>query len=353
MNAPPPPPLSAPPSAPAHPADVPPDRAPALWQVAPGLAELRETALDAAPGDLVIRTLYSGISRGTEALVLAGAVPPTEHDRMRAPMQAGDFPFPVKYGYAAVGRVIAGPEARLGEIVFALAPHQAVFACAPGMARPLPPGLPPARAVLAANMETALNIVWDAAAGPGDRIAVVGAGVVGALVGWLCAQLPGAEVTLIDTNAARAPLARALGCAFAAPDSARSDSVRPGECDVVIHASASPEGLAFALGLAAPEAVVVEASWHGDRAVPVPLGQAFHSQRLRLISSQVGRLPPVRAPRWTHARRLQKALDLLCAPALDVLISGETALADLPAAYPGILADPATLCHRVRHTLPT
>jgi threonine dehydrogenase-like Zn-dependent dehydrogenase len=331
------------------PPDTFPETAPALWQVAPGAAALRATPVAPGRDDLIIRTLYSGISRGTESLVLAGAVPVAERARMRAPLQEGDFPFPVKYGYSAVGRVIAGPPERLGTTVFALGPHQAVFACPAGMAHPLPAALPPARAVLAANMETALNITWDAGAAPGDRIAVVGAGVVGALVGYLCARLPGAEVTLFDTNPARAALAAQLGCAFAAPDAAAQDRLS-GQADVVIHASASPEGLALALALAGREATVVEASWYGDRAVPVPLGGAFHSQRLRLVSSQVGRLPPARAPRWDYARRLRKALDLLCDPALDALISGETALDDLAPAYPRILADPATLCHRVRHS---
>ena len=260
---------------------------------------------------------------------------------MRCPLQEGDFAFPVKYGYCAVGRVVAGP--RRGETVFALAPHQSRFACPPALAHRLPDGLPPERAILAANMETALTVVWDSGAGPGDRVAVVGAGVVGALAGWLCAQLPGAEVTLVDTEPGRAALADALRCGFAAPDRAE------GGADVVIHASASAEGLATALRLAGREAVVVEASWYGDRAVPAPLGGAFHSQRLRLVSSQVGSLPPARAPRWSHARRMAKALSLLADPALDALISGETAFDALPAAYADILAAPGTLCHRVRY----
>ena len=338
----------------------------ALWQIGPGRAALRDTPIAAVAGDLLIAAHFSGISRGTEALVLAGQVPVSEHGRMRAPLQEGAFPFPVKYGYAAVGRILSGGSAAPatgtaaslsgagdstdpaalpadGTPVFVLGPHQAVFAAPSAMVHPLPEGLPPGRAVLAANMETALNILWDSGAGAGDRVAVVGAGVVGALVAYLCALLPGAEVTLIDTNPDRAALAAALGCVFAAPAAA------PEGCDVVIHASASAAGLATALAAAGPEACVVEASWHGDRAVPAPLGAAFHSQRLRLISSQVGRLPPARAPRWSHARRLRKALELLRDPALDVLISGETEFPDLPEAYPRILADPATLCHRVRY----
>ncbi|MBK5926585.1 zinc-dependent alcohol dehydrogenase, partial [Rhodobaculum claviforme] len=297
-----------------------------------------------APHEVMVTTLFSGISRGTERLVFEGRVPTAEHARMRCPLQEGDFPFPVKYGYAAVGLITGGPSARLGQPVFVLAPHQSRFACPAAMARPLPEGLAPELAVLAANMETALTVVWDAGVGPGDRVAVVGAGVIGALVGRLCARIPGTEVTLIDHTPARAGLAAHLGCGFAVPGDAR------GGCDVVIHASASAPGLAEALRLAGPEAVVVEASWHGAAEVAVPLGGAFHSQRLRLISSQVGCVPPARAPRWDNARRMDAALALLAGDgAVAALISGETGLDDLPHAYGAILADPDTLCHRIRH----
>jgi hypothetical protein len=312
----------------------------ALWITGPGVAELRETALGS--GEVRARALYSGISRGTESLVLAGGVPESEWGRMRAPLQEGEFPFPVKYGYATVARVVEGPEALRGGVIFALHPHQDEFALPAAMALPVPDAVPPGRAVLAANMETALNIVWDAGAGPGDRIAVVGAGVVGALVAWLCARMPGTEVTLVDVNPARAGLAAALGCSFAAPGDA------PEGCDVAIHTSASGAGLATALGAVGTEGTVVEASWYGARPVEVVLGGAFHSGRARIISSQVGAVAPSRRARWTHARRLAKALDLLADPALDVLVSGETAFADLPARYAGIIADPGTLCHRVR-----
>jgi threonine dehydrogenase-like Zn-dependent dehydrogenase len=249
----------------------------------------------------------------------------------------------VKYGYAAVGRVTDGPEGLRGRDVFVLHPHQDRFAAPAAMCVPVPGGVPLGRAVLAANMETALNVVWDAGAGPCDRIAVVGAGVVGALAGWLCARLPGAEVTLVDVNPERAGLAAALGCGFSAPEAA------PEGCDLVIHASASAGGLATALGAAGLEAAVVEASWYGEGTVPAPLGGAFHSRRLRLVSSQVGRVPAGQTARWTHRRRLAAALELLRAPELDALISGETDFAALAGAYGAILDDPGTLCHRVRY----
>lgn len=313
----------------------------ALWITGPGRAELRPEA--EPEGEVMIETAFSGISRGTEALVLAGRVPGSERETMRGPMQAGDFPFPVKYGYAAVGRATRGPSGLVGRDVFALHPHQDRFAAPAAACLPLPDGVPPERAVLAANLETALNVVWDAGPAPCDRIAVVGAGVVGALVGWLCARLPGSEVTLVDVNPARAELAAALGCGFAAPE------VAPEGCDVVIHASATAAGLATALGAAGTEAAVVEASWYGEGTVAAPLGAGFHSRRLRLVSSQVGRIPAARAARWTHRRRLAAALGLLRAPELDALISGETDFADLADAYEAILDDPGTLCHRVRY----
>lgn len=310
----------------------------ALWCVAPDRTEIRPA--DTGTG-VAVKALYSGISRGTERLVSKGQVPVSEHDRMRAPGMEGAFPFPVKYGYCNVGEVTEG--ALAGRCVFALMPHQTHYRLPQDSLTLLPEGLPPERAVLAANMETALNVVWDSGASAGDRIAVIGAGVVGALVAYLLARMPGTDVTLVDINPARARLAGALCLHFASPEAA------PQECDVVIHTSASDAGVSLALSIAGMNATVVEASWHGDRSVSVPLGGAFHSRRLRLISSQVGHLPAQRLSRWSYARRMAKALDLLRDPQLDALISGETDFAALPDVYASILTAPETLCHRIRY----
>ncbi|SFF14145.1 hypothetical protein SAMN05216566_103248 [Aureimonas phyllosphaerae] len=262
---------------------------------------------------------------------------------MRAPLQEGAFPFPVKYGYSVIGLVEGGRDAPVGQTVFCLHPHQDRFA-APMMAfRPVPKGVPPARAVLAPFMETALNIVWDAAIAPGDRVAVVGAGLIGCLVAYLCARIPGADVTLADPNPARRDVLAGWGCDLVAPDAL------PGDQDVVIHASGRPEGLARALDCAGLEARVVEASWFGRQDVAVPLGGAFHSRRLRLVSSQVGRIPANRQARWTTARRLDMALRLLADPLLDRMFSGESAFERLDRDYGTILSDPDTLCHRIRY----
>jgi len=301
-----------------------------LWYVAPGRAEIREETLpQPAAGELRVCTLHSAISRGTEHLVQAGRVPPSEYERMRAPAMAGQFPFPVKYGYAAVGRVETGELS--GQTVFSLYPHQCAFNIARDAAIPLPEGVTPQRAVLAANMETALNAVWDAAAAPADRIAVVGAGVVGVLVSYLCGRMAGAEVTLIDIDSSRATIAEALGVRFAQPPKA------PHDCDIVFHTSGNAQGLASALELAGDEASIIEMSWYGSGTVGLALGGAFHSRRLKLISSQVGQVAPSHRPRWTYRRRLTAALALLADPKLDALLAPAVAFDDLPAELPRIL----------------
>ena len=303
-----------------------------VWYQSQGEVVLHASRLpEPEPGFARVRALYSGISRGTERLVLAGLVPPSEFARMRAPLQEGDFPFPVKYGYCAVGIVEEGPADWLGQTVFCLHPHQDHFLAPLGMLAVVPHGIPARRATLAANMETALNALWDSGAGPCDEIAVIGAGVVGLLVAFLAARLPGAKVTLVDIDPARAALAAALGAGFATPDRL------PAACDVVFHTSASEAGIASAIACAGMEAAIVEMSWYGDRVPLVPLGGAFHSRRLRLIGSQVGQVAPSRRPRWDYARRLSAALELLRHEALDLLVEGSLDLADVPRLLPAIL----------------
>jgi hypothetical protein len=305
----------------------------ALWYIGPGHAEIREEKLLALEsGEVRVRALFGALSRGTEYLVLAGRVPTSEFERMRSPFMGGSFPFPVKHGYSVVGRIEAGPANLLDRSVFVLHPHQTMFNVPSSAVVALPHGVPPERAVLAANMETALNAVWDAAPKPTDRIAIVGAGVVGALVAFLCGRMTGTQVTLVDINPARGELARKLGVGFANAKTA------PADCDLVVHASGTAEGLSVALALAGFEATVLEVSWYGDAPVPVPLGGAFHSRRLRLVSSQVGHVAPSHRADWTHARRLAAAVDMLADARLDALLAPAVAFGDLPARLPDILA---------------
>lgn len=321
-------------------------RARAFWIAARARGEIRdETVADVRDGDVRIRSVYGAVSRGTELLVFQGRVPESEHDRMRAPFQAGTFSFPVKYGYSNVGRVIEGPAELLGRSVFCLFPHQTEYVVPAASVVALPDGVPEARAVLAANLETALNGLWDAAVAAGDRVSVVGSGVVGLLVAYLAASVPGTDVEVVDVDASKAAVAERFGATFRSPGTAR------GGADVVVHASGAPAGLETALALAGTEATVVEMSWFGATKVELSLGAAFHSRRLRILASQVGAVPPSRRVRWTNRRRLALALRLLADPRLDALVTKESAFESLPEAFEELSRETTqkTLCLRVTY----
>ncbi|MFC7220129.1 zinc-binding alcohol dehydrogenase [Streptomyces polyrhachis] len=330
-----------------------------FWITAPGRGEIISTAcpparLPACPparlpacvddGHATVCTLYSAVSRGTESLVFRGRVPVSQYAAMRAPFQEGNFPGPVKYGYLNVGRVEHGPPQLVGRTVFSLHPHQTRFHIPAAALTPVPAEVPPGRAVLAGTVETALNALWDAPPRIGDRIAVVGAGMVGCCVAALLARFPGLRVQLVDTDPSRAAVAAALGLSFASPADAADG------CDLVFHASATGSGLRRGIELLAAEGTLVDLSWYGDEPVSLPLGELFHTRRLTLRSSQVGALAPAQRARHTAADRLTLALELLRDPVFDTLITGESPFEELPS----VLADIATgrlpgLCHRIRY----
>ena len=293
-------------------------------------------------GDVVVRTLFSGISRGTEMLVFRGRVPPSQYSAMRAPFQDGSFPGPVKYGYLNVGVVEHGPPELLGRTVFCLYPHQTAYVVPAGAVTVVPDDVPPARAVLAGTVETAVNALWDAAPLIGDRIAVVGAGMVGCCVARLLARFPAHDVTLVDVDPSRAEVAARLGVGFARPEDADGDR------DLVVHASATSDGLQRSLELLAPEGTVLELSWYGETEVRLSLGGAFHARRLGLRASQVGTVSPARAARRTAADRLAFALELLRDPAFDVLVTGESRFDELPDVMARLAAGTLPgLCHTI------
>jgi threonine dehydrogenase-like Zn-dependent dehydrogenase len=320
----------------------------AFWVREPGWGEIRTAAVPAAsPGEVLVRTLHSAVSRGTESVVFTGRVPSRLRDVMRAPFQEGDFPGPVKYGYLNVGVVERGPDELAGRTVFCLYPHQTRYVVPAAAVVPVPDAVPARRAVLAGVMETAVNALWDAPPLVGDRVAVVGAGLVGCCVAAVLARIPGARVQLLDIDASRASVAAALGVDFALP------SAGTGDCDLVVHASASPAGLATSLELAAPEATVLELSWYGDRLVEVPLGEVFHPRRLVLRSSQVGSVAAARRDRRTRTERLALALELLADSGFDSLLTGESDFSELPDVLPRLVSgDLPAICHSVRYPPP-
>ncbi|MEN8651923.1 zinc-binding alcohol dehydrogenase [Streptomyces sp. 21So2-11] len=317
----------------------------AFWIASAGHGEIRNVELrEPAADEVMVRTLYSGVSRGTETLVFQGRVPESQYAAMRAPFQEGDFPGPVKYGYLNVGVVEEGPRHLLGRTVFSLYPHQSRYVVPAAAVTPVPDGVTAKRAILAGTVETAVNALWDAAPLLGDKVAVVGAGMVGSTVAALVARYPGVRVQLIDTDPRRAHVADALGVRFAVPEDAE------GDCDLVIHASASEEGLRRSLDLLAIEGTVLEMSWYGDRSVSLPLGEAFHSRRLVIRSSQVGMVSPARRSRRTFSGRLSLALELLADPVFDALITDECSFDALPSAMRQLASgDLSALCLCVRY----
>jgi NADPH:quinone reductase-like Zn-dependent oxidoreductase len=320
-------------------------RARAFWLREPGAGEIRTMDLPARrPHEVRVRTLHSGVSRGTEALVFRGRVPPSQYATMRAPFQEGDFPGPVKYGYLNVGVVADGPHELRDRVVFCLYPHQTAYIVSADAVMVVPDDVPPRRAVLAGTVETAVNALWDAAPLIGDRVSVVGAGMVGCCVARLLAGIPGVQVTLVDVDAHRRDTAAALGVDFALPNEAADGR------DLVLHTSGSSAGLQTSLDLLASEGTVIDLSWYGDALTTVSLGGAFHSGRLAIRSSQVGMVSPARRGRRTFADRLAVALDLLRDPVFDELLTGQSRFDDLPTVLP-MLADgtlPA-LCHSISY----
>jgi threonine dehydrogenase-like Zn-dependent dehydrogenase len=317
----------------------------AYWTAGPGVGEIRPTHVPEPSSDEVrVRTIASGISRGTESLVLRGGVPAALRASMRAPFQEGELPGPVKYGYLSVGVVEAGPSGLVGRRVFCLHPHQTAYVVPASAVHVVPDDVPTRRAVLAGTVETAVNALWDAAPLVGDRVAVVGAGMVGCAVARLLTRIPGVEVTLVDVDPSRAELAAALGTAFALPADA------PRDLDLVVHASATGAGLQLSLDLLAAEAEVVDLSWYGDTPVQLSLGEAFHQRRLAVRASQVGTIAPARAGRRTYADRLALALDLLRDDAFDALLTGESDFDDLPVVMPKIVdGSLPAICHTVTY----
>lgn len=315
-----------------------------------GTGQLITETLPAVGCDaLLIKTRFSAISKGTETLVFNGAVPRSEYERMRAPFQQGHFDGPVKYGYCNVGVVEQGPDDWTGQAVFCLYPHQDRYVVPSDAVHRLPSNLPLERAVLAANMETCVNGLADAGldqeinGGRTHTVTIIGAGLIGCLMAYL-AKRQGHTVELVDINPDRAATADALGVRFCTPNEAQA------EREVIVHASASNAGLIQALNLACLEGLIVEMSWFGTTQATLPLGEAFHSKRLTIRSSQVGHIAPARQDSWTYATRFAYALQCLEASELDALITDESPFDALPEVMAQLGRGETTpLCHRIRY----
>ncbi len=279
----------------------------ALWHVDPAHSVLRQQTLGKlTPGECLVKTRFSMVSLGTERLVCKGGMSPEAYGPMTVPYMQGAFSFPLTYGYSLTGEVIDGPQEWLGERVHAMHPHQDLCVIHSHDLTVVPGNVPLDRAVLASNLETAVNGVWDGQPIMGQRVLVIGYGLIGALIAHLVKPIPGIELHIHDIRGSRKELAIANG--HHVWDAAES---QPGDYDLIFHTSASSAGLQFAIDHTREEGRVIEMSWYGNQTVNLDLGASFHYGRNRIISSQVSRIASPALPHFDHHRRKSLIFQLL------------------------------------------
>jgi len=298
----------------------------ALWHLSEQESAIRSQSLPELKADKCrIESLFSLVSSGTESLVANGEVPTDLHDSMQVPYMEGDFSFPVKYGYSLVGKVVEGSHNLVGQQVHLLHPHQQHCVVNEADITIIPAGIPPQRAVLASNVETALNAIWDSRLSAGDRVLIIGMGLIGSLVARLASQFPATQVSVADTDPARLALAREQGFSQYEPSDA--------PFDVAFHSSGSSAGLQTAIDAVGYEGKVIELSWYGTRSAEVKLGGSFHQQRKQIISSQVSQLPSHQQSRWDYRRRKQTVLNLLQDDGWDDFLTATVDFPEAPALF--------------------
>ena len=316
-----------------------------LWFTGPRRVELRQgqPSSPLAPGEVKARALHSGISQGTELLLYRNEGPRVFDPSLDAP---GTPVYPRRYGYSWVGNIVESRArgVEVGQCVFALRSHGDVHVLRPEVIRTIPASIPSTRATLAANMETALTVVWDAGIAIGDRVLVLGGGVVGLLTAMLAKVAGAARVSVVEPFPRRRQAALSLGA-----DEAFSpgQDVPDGECDVVIEATGDPASLDRAIAHAGLEATIVVASFYGERRSPIALGTEFHRRRLHLTASQVSRIPAHKTARWDASRRFAMVLERLTDPRLDALVEPPVPFAEAPAVFARLDADPGMALHTV------
>lgn len=300
----------------------------ALWHLSETHSEIRQIpSVLFLEGYCEIKALYSLISTGTERLVASGKVPEELHASMQVPYMEGSFSLPVKYGYSLVGEVVDGPENLKRKIVHLLHPHQDYCVVLAEDVFVIPREIPSQRAILASNLETALNALWDSGVSAGDKVMVAGFGIIGSLVVRLLTLMPAVQVMVIDTDPNRKKLAETMGFSTAHAEELDADF------DLAFHCSGHETGLQTCIDKAGPEGKVIEMSWYGNKPVTLNLGGTFHSQRKSIISSQVSSLPASKQARWNFYRRKQVVFELLKNPAFDQHIAATIAFQELPALF--------------------
>ena len=294
------------------------------------------------PNTLIIKTLYSGISKGTEKLVSSGFVGKDQYKIMKSPFQEGTFSFPIKYGYINVGKVINGPKKLLHKNTFALYPHQDLFEINSKEVQILNESNNPKKYLLTANMETAINIFWDTQASNKDKIVIVGMGSVGILTAYYFKLQNYKNVFICDSNLKKKKFATLLGLNF-------KDFKSIKDIDVVINTTSNYQIINKSFNKLNLEGKIVEASWYGNKKGIINLGGNFHSKRLKLISTQVSNIPKYLSNKHNYKSRLKLAIKALSSNKLLKLVNTESHFNNLEEDYVSIINNPDSIMHAIKY----
>jgi threonine dehydrogenase-like Zn-dependent dehydrogenase len=304
-------------------------RSHALWHRSASESEIITGDIRKEEGkELLVESFFSLVSIGTERTVALGMVPPEIREQMKVPYMEGSFSFPCKYGYSLVGKIIRGPAGLKNRFVHLMHPHQDMAWVHPSSVFPLPDGIPPRRAVLAGNMETAVNALWDSEISVGDSVLIAGFGIVGALIALLASCIPGVAIVVLETNEKRRSLAAKLGFDL-------FENFRTGNTpfDAALNTTGDENALQICIDNTGFESQVTEVSFYGTKAVSVRMGGNFHISRKRIAVSQVSNLPLKKLARWDHLRRKQLVYNLLKDNRFDCLVENAVPFHDAPVLF--------------------
>ena len=275
--------------------------------------------------ELLVKAYYSGISYGTEKIVHDSQVPANQYEFMRAPHQVGEFNKEVKYGYLSVGKVVVGPKSMMNKMVYTMFPHQSMYILKSSLATLIPSHIPYKRALLTANMETAINAMWDSQPSIGDNTYVIGAGIVGILMAYVLSSTFGIKVTVIDNNASKKKLCKFFNIDFENNINCIKDP------DIIFECSGNASVLSDLINNSTLETKICILSWYGKQQSKIKMGENCFSRRLEIIFSQVGNITPIQSKKWDNLSRRALALKLLDNKKLDSLIDKqEIKLKELP-----------------------
>jgi threonine dehydrogenase-like Zn-dependent dehydrogenase len=298
----------------------------ALWHISPDASAILEHDLPAGNDHmLLVKSLYSLVSMGTERIVASALMPSAVWNQMAVPYMEGTFSLPCKYGYSLTGKVLKGPAEYKGKTVHLMHPHQDRLWVNATSVFIVPDDIPATRAVLASQVETAVTAIWDSRISLGDSVLIAGFGLVGAMIALLTSPIPGVKIAVLEKNEFRKELAREL-CFDVIDKQDENGKI----FDVAIHTAGDEKALQFCIDHIGHESQVTEVSFYGKKSITLMLGETFHTQRKRIVVSQVAHIPSHKLNRWDLHRRKKLVFDMLKDKRFDMLVENRIPFEQAP-----------------------